>query len=92
MSRHVHKFQRLSDEAIFCDCGEIRQLPKPPYVPVPNITIDPVRLPDPWIGPNTWPRWVPNTTTIDYPNDSRMTVMNVSSAALHAMRSMTRTS
>ena len=28
--KHEHKFQRLSDEAIFCGCGEIRTATPPP--------------------------------------------------------------
>lgn len=27
--RHQHRFERLSDVAIFCACGEVRQVPQP---------------------------------------------------------------
>lgn len=88
--KHEHKFQRLRDDALFCECGEIRHVPPfaPPLVPTiwptpvpwapdrpwPNTTI-------PWIAPpNTTitypvPPLVQPTTVVEYPNDGRMMVL-----------------
>jgi len=50
-TRHRHKYQRLSDEALFCECGEVKYVVAPvctrphwygtyypvyPYVPTPT--------------------------------------------------------
>ncbi len=45
MSAHRHRFHRLSDVAIYCECGEIRESPFQPVVPFPSTPHLPIVTP-----------------------------------------------
>lgn len=84
---HEHRFQRLRDDALFCECGEIRHVPVPPAVTWPSIPgtspaiypawpWDPYGPNIPWV-PTIYPTitYEPNTTvTTNFPNAGRMIV------------------
>lgn len=55
MTDHEHRFQRLSDVAIFCECGEIRESP---YRPEQTVIYPPVTVPYEPLPVTPWP-WQP---------------------------------
>ena len=64
--KHNHKFERLSDVAIFCACGEIRESPFVPPVAWP-ICARPhyptyYPTPNPYVWPTTYPIYGTVTT------------------------------
>ncbi len=73
MTTHKHKWQRLSDRALFCECGETKAIAPEPVHLCPRIVyypplVVPYTVPAPrpyWQWPNTT---YPNTTITAAPN------------------------